>query len=193
MKRAALFLGLLFVAAFACSVSGFELREQRERLPEQGEIVRTIIVHEDREFSFVRPNEWKISLDPAERKATLRSRDYGATLVLQIQPEISALRAPVNLSALRQRVRERFRGAAVREEFTCYANDLQGPAFELQEQNAQGVTICYRVAFVPFAGGCVEFTLTAAASQAASARADFGVFLTSFNIESVSARAARTN
>jgi hypothetical protein len=190
MKISPCTFGLCLALSLAATQAAddFRLREKVENLPEIGEVRRSILTSDDREFSFVRPAGWSLKLDAGARKATFQSRDFGSTIVMQLTPEN---RAAAKSDEWRRQVTERFPEAHLDEMFPCYTDGLQGQAFDLREERGQNLVVCYRVAFVPFEGGTMEFTLITSSRMAPLARHAFGVFLTSLKTDSVPTAAGK--
>jgi hypothetical protein len=180
--RACLAVALIF--AVTTAVPAFELRTKKEKLPESGELTVSILQFHNLNFSFLAPRDWVMTPDAKNERIVLQSRDFAMRIVMQIRKADSTARLPSDLAELRQKVLEQIPNATITEESKCYASNLAGQAFDLQQQSDGQVTTCCRVAFVPFAGGWAEFTASASPKSWSTALAEFGAFLTSFNVES---------
>ena len=181
---------LWFVVVLALSAStaayGFQLLEKREQLPEAGERTVSVLRSRDLDFTFLCPTDWVMAADAGNEKIVFRSRDFAVRLVMQIRTGHSAARFPISAAELRKQVLDQIPGATIVEESKCYAGNLAGQAFDVRQQSPDRAITCCRMAFVPFSGGCVEFTLSSSPVGWPTAMAVFGSFLTSFNVDPIS-------
>jgi hypothetical protein len=180
--RACLAIALIF--AVTTAVPAFELRTKKEKLLESGELTISILQYHNLNFTFLGPRNWVTTPDAKNERIVLQSRDFAMRIVMQIHKADSTARLPSDPAELRKKVLEQIPDATITEESKCYASNLAGQAFNLQQQVDGQVTTCCRVAYVPFAGGWAEFTASASAPSWPTALAEFGAFLTSFNVES---------
>src|SRR4030095_16947573 len=113
--------------------------------------------------------------DAGNEKIVFRSRDFAVRMVMQIRRGGSAARFPISQAELRKQVLDQIPGATITEESKCYAGNLAGQNFDVLQKTPNVVTCC-RMAFVPFAGGCAEFTLSTSPVGWSAAVAVFGSF-----------------
>jgi hypothetical protein len=157
----------------------FQLVPTSVRIPERGEVPGMVILTESNRFEFILPLGWKVSSTTSERKITFDARDFKGTMAMKIVP------GPTNsmdIQVLRDELAVRFAGSKITEESQCYTSDGRGPAFDL-EWVINGNSVSVRIGFVPFAGGIIEFSLTATPENFGECRLPFGNLLTSFGVE----------
>ncbi|MBU6399188.1 MAG: hypothetical protein KGS61_02630 [Verrucomicrobia bacterium] len=183
-------LGLLLLASPLASADRFELRHQPLVIPERGTVTSTVIVAEQYEFSFVPPTGWRYEFDAKGRKITFFCYESNAAIGLRIVSRVNPAPDPLDRGALRRRVLGQFPGARIRAECDCYASDGSGPAFDLEETRANRPKWVRRLAFVPFPGGVLEFSLFAGPSEFDRFLESFGELLTSFRVRAIG-RASR--
>jgi hypothetical protein len=181
-KSATLCLALFVSLVPSQAADRFQLRERTEVVPEAGTLKCSVLTCDPWELSFLCPAGWAVNLDAPTKKVTFRADDHSATITMQICPDKPALRGSNSSEELRRHVTEKFPGARIAEAFTCHTGNLNGQAFDLHEKVSDQVFACYRVAWVPFAGGSMEFTLVSFATSAAQARKTFDSFISTFNV-----------
>jgi hypothetical protein len=82
----------------------------------------------------------------------------------------------------RERVLVRYPGARITSEFKCYTAGHDGLAFDFLRTVDSSLKAAYRLAFVPFDGGVVEFEMKASKAKFQKHQRAFGLLLNSFQI-----------
>lgn len=147
-------------------------------IPEAGFVTNTVLYTARHELTFLPPRHWKESFDTNALAFAWNSKDYATELRLRIASALQA--AELKPEELREKIRREYPKARVKEEFACHTGGGSGLAFDLEERGAQGLVTATRLAFVPFAGGMIEFTLVTPADRLQQNHLLFGHFLNSF-------------
>jgi hypothetical protein len=84
-------------------------------------------------------------------------------------------------------IADRFPDSTILEEFTSYANNSQGPTFDISFR-APPNQMCTRIFFLRFSGGSVEFAVTSSAEHFKNHQLTFGHFLNSIRISPIQKR-----
>jgi len=113
----------------------------------------------------------------------LTSPDLGAAITFQIFYLDPPPKPPIDLKKTRAEVLSRFPESKLVREIPCYLSALQGIAFDLERPGANDVRITTRHALIPFAGGMLEFSLTAPKAKFEHYRIAFSSLMTSFQVE----------
>lgn len=176
------FLVLSLALNSSSAADSFQIRERTEVLPEVGTLRCSVLSLDAWEFSFLRPNGWAVQTDAETKKITFCASDYSATLIMQVRPDNPALRSRNASAELKRQVIDKHPAAKIDETFPCYTGNLQGQAFDLQEKVGNNVSAHYRVAFVAFEGGSIEFTLITSATSLTKSRQSFDAFVSSVHV-----------
>ena len=184
------FLVLTLALVSSPAADSFQICERTEVLPEAGTLQCSVVNWDSWELTFLQPGGWAVQTDAASKKITFRAPDYSATLIMQVRPENPALRSRNQSGELKRQVSDKHPAAKIDEVFPCYTGNLPGQAFDLQEKMGDNVAAHYRLAFVTFEGGSLEFTLTTSAASLAKSRQSFDAFLSSVHINRVTSTAS---
>ena len=178
-------LALLLIALTPglAATEGFKLVSLPLHIPERGEVTSYAIMTESHRFSFLPPPNWKVKSDSKGQEVTLTPPDLMASIQFKITRPGPDLGEESQSSLLRTQIQTRYPGAVIIREFNCYTGGSQGLAFDLERVVQKKSKIAMRLAFVPFAGGRVEFNLTASAQKFEDYHRAFGNLLTSFRID----------
>jgi hypothetical protein len=184
LLRPALFSGapLLLVLAPLLAAQGYALHTESVTIPEQGAVTEYVLRIEDKEFRFIPRKKWSVRYDPAKRTATLLPPNLEAGLSFTITPAPGELLQNLNPERLRELILARYPGARITTESRCYAAGKAGLAFEFERMLEKETTAAFRIAFVPFDGGVIEFELKTTGSKLPAYHHTFGNLLNSFRV-----------
>lgn len=184
LLRSALFGGavLLLVLAPVQAADGYSLDTESVNIPERGEVTGYVLRVEDKEFRFIPPNKWSVRYDPAKKTVTLLPPDLEAGLSVTIATEPDESGGNLKPEQLRELILTRYPGARITAEFRCYAAGRAGLAFEFERMLEKETKAAFRIAFVPFEGGVIEFELKTTGSKLPAYHHTFGNLLNSFRI-----------
>ena len=156
-------------------------------LDEGGQLTQYAIQVRGYEFLFLPPENWKLSVDEAKNRIVFTSRDRTANLTFAVSWDLSKPSSQVDTSDVRKMIAERFPDSTILEEFTSYANNSQGPTFDISFR-APANQMCTRIFFLRFSGGSVEFSVTSSAENFKDHQVTFGHFLNSIRISPLEKR-----
>lgn len=176
----ALLLSALTITAAPSQAESVFITTRGVEIPEAGFVTNTVLYTARHELTFLPPLNWKESFDTNTLVFTWSSKDYATELRLRIASALQA--AELKPEELREKIRREYPRARVKEEFACHTGGGSGLAFDLEERGAQGLVTATRLAFVPFAGGMIEFTLVTPADRLQQNHLLFGHFLNSFRV-----------
>jgi hypothetical protein len=142
-----------------------DARFYQQNTPFSGEVTRGIIVAKESQFSFVLPSGFRRQVDAAERKISLTSTSYTASITAKIYETATDGQADLKPDTLRARALSLHKDAKVVDEFSASIESMSGPAFELEWVSEMGLRMTTRAAFVPYAAGHIEFTVQAPSSE----------------------------
>lgn len=174
----ALLLSALTMTAAPSQAESVFITTRGVEIPEAGFVTNTVLYTARHELTFLPPRHWKESFDTNALAFAWSSKDYATELRLRIASALQA--AELKPEELREKIRREYPKARVKEEFACHTGGGSGLAFDLEERGAQGLVTATRLAFVPFAGGMIEFTLVTPADRLQQNHLLFGHFLNSF-------------
>ena len=180
----ALFGGAVLLLALATvrAADGDALDTESVNIPERGEVTVYVLRVEGKEFRFIPPRTWSVRYDPAKKTVTLLPPDLDAGLSMTIAPEPDASRGSLKPEPLRELILTRYPEANITSEFRCYAAGKTGLAFEFERMLEKETKAAFRIAFVPFDGGVIEFELKTTGSKLPAYHHIFGNLLNSFRI-----------
>jgi hypothetical protein len=182
--RSTLFCGAFvwFVLAPGQAAEGYALSTEAVNIPERGEVIGYVLRVEDKEFRFIPPSKWSVKYDPTRKTATLLPPDLGAGLSFTIASESDGRGEDLKLEGLRDLILTRYPEAQITAEFKCYSAGKAGFAFEFERLVEKETKAAFRVAFVPFDGGVIEFELKTTGSKLPAYHHIFGNLLNSFRV-----------
>ena len=164
----------------------FQLITGFVEIAERGRVPSYIILTESNRFTFLPPPGWNISHNASERKVTLVPKDLGASLSFSILPADTAAGKALSVEELKDQLLVRFPDAKIVRDSPCFSGGNTGRAFDLERLVGKKSPVSMRVAIVPFQGGKLEFSLTAATPSFPKYQQTFGALLGSFQIEPAS-------
>ena len=173
-------LRLALATAHAAETNALET--ETVNIPERGEVTIYVLRIEGKEFRFYPPNKWSVRYDPAKKTVTLLPPNLDAGLSITIAPEPDASRGSLKPEPLRELILTRYPEANITSEFRCYAAGKTGLAFEFERMLEKETKAAFRLAFVPFEGGVIEFELKTTGSKLPAYHHIFGNLLNSFRI-----------
>jgi len=182
----ALFCGalLLIVLAPGQAAEGDDaLSTESVDIPERGEVIGYVLRVEEREFRFIPPAKWSVKYDPVKKTATLVPPDLGAGLSFTIAARPDGSGGDLKPEQLRDLILTRYPESQITAEFKCYLAGKDGLAFDFEQVVEKETKAAFRVAFVPFDGGVIEFELKTTGSKLSAYHHAFGNLLNSFHVE----------
>jgi hypothetical protein len=153
-------------------------------IPERGPVTSYVLEQSEHRFAFLPPPEWRLNLEASRDKLTMLPKSLTASISFTIQVVPTNQPSSLDASWLRGQLVRRFDNVEIIREFPCYTSDRKGLAFDVEKAAANGTKMAYRVAFVPYPGGLIEFVLAAPARKVVDYHFAFANLLTSFRIES---------
>jgi hypothetical protein len=138
-----------------------KLRLYQEEIPHAGQITRAILLAETNQFSFVVPLGFRSQAEQSQKRIILTSRDHACSIVMQVHESPTRSTPKLKPEEHRAQVLSRYPGAKIVDEFTASIESQSGPAFEVEWQPQVGGLTATRLAFVPYAGGYLEFVINA--------------------------------
>ncbi|HKS37627.1 MAG TPA: hypothetical protein VJW76_10590 [Verrucomicrobiae bacterium] len=162
------------------------LKSETVNIPERGEVTGYVVRVVGREFRFIPPNKWSVKYDPVKKTATLLPPDLEAGLSFTMTTALDAPGEDLKPDRLRDLILTRYPEASITAEFKCYAAGKTGLAFEFEQVIEKETKAAFRLAFVPFDGGVIEFELKTTGSKLPAYHHAFGNLLNSFRIDRVS-------
>ena len=134
-------------------------------------------------FSFIPPARWSVKYDPAKKAATILPPNLEAGITFVIAFEGAESRPDMNTKRLREKLLKRYPDARITEEFKCYTSGNDGLAFDFERVVDKEVRAAFRLAFIAFETGTVEFELKTSSEQFPKYNHTFGNLLNSFRIK----------
>lgn len=176
-------------ALCAVSISGEPLRPAEEfrlfsetiRGAEDNEITRCVLVVEGRKFFFIPPARWSVKIDSAKGTIRLQPEDLKAGITVKFVPEPNGDSPELSRVELRERILERHPDARLVKEFEFSTEGRTGLVFDVERTMDRSIRSSVRTAFLPCAGGRMEFELTTPADRLADYHVMFGRLLNSFH------------
>ena len=179
-------LWLVCVTAFCCSrvtaAEAHRLYSHVVTIPERGDVTGYVLCVEDTKFSFVPPVNWSVKYDPEKKATTLLPLDLDVGISFVTVFQSAEPRPELNAERLREKLLERYPDALIREQFKCYASGKEGLAFDFERVMEKEVRVAFRVAFVAFDDGIVEFEMKTSSDRFPKYHHAFGNLLNSFRI-----------
>jgi hypothetical protein len=173
---------LLLALATAHAVDGSALDTETVNIPERGEVTIYVLRIEGKEFRFIPPNKWSVRFDPPKKTVTLLPPDLNAGLSIAIVTEPDESEKSLKPEPLRELILTRYPESKITAEFSCHAAGKAGLAFEFERMLEKETKAAFRIAFVPFDGGVIEFELRTTGSKLPDYHHIFGNVLNSFRI-----------
>ncbi len=171
---------LLAVSASLSAAETFRLGTRSEEIPEAGAVKFTTLSAGLNEYVFLPPPGWKTEPDSKTATVTWTSPDFRSLLRLRVPLGDSETIPKPNADELRVLATESKAENKIVEESPCYTAGLAGLAFDIERTTDTKAAIRMRRAFVPVAGGFVEFTVSGPADEFQNRQSDLSRFLNSF-------------
>jgi len=121
--------------------------------------------------------------DASGKTIQLIPQNLNAGITLRITLAEEKGRPSLDPNKLREVVLERYPGARITNQFTCYTSAEKGIAFDFERTVQTNTRAAGRMAFVSFDAGTIEFELTTLADKLPDYRLTFGAVMTSFHVE----------
>lgn len=174
------------ILAGPCPVRGaedFRLVPRPIEIPERGIVRGYNLLVPGTRFFFLPPEGWKIRTDSEEKKINLTTADLAVLISVKVHAKDLTNLIGSTLEERRIKVLEKFTGGRITNEFTAYSSGGQGPAYDVTGFALNKKNMAARVAFIPYPGGTIEFTLQTSFERFAANTFAFGNLLTSFKSE----------
>ena len=169
---------LVFAASAADS---FRCEATVLREPEMGEVPAYRLTLGTKEYVFLPPRDWGMAVAAPQYMVTLRPSNRDATITIHWLTGGGLGGVSQARPDAREDLFKQFSNVTIKEEFPCYTGASQGKGFVLEWFAVAGHPMASRVAWVPCAGGRLEFVLTSQAGSLAAYQSAFGSLLTSFH------------
>lgn len=177
--------GLLICAGPVLQAHGrpWQLLPCRLTIPERGPVTGYHLIADQRVYTFLPPEHWRLRLDPDRKTLRVVAPDSTAQISLTLFPN-RKLPPLAATNAWRTLIAREYLGATVTETFSAYCANQSGPAFDLKQRTMAGNTLRRRVAFFSLPPGTIEFRLSTSATTFPKRKLFFSWFLSSFQVES---------
>ena len=165
------------LGALMAQAESFALARRPIEIAERGVLMETVLSTTNRDFSFLPPPGWSMTVNTNEGRVTWLWQDLSSTINLRLY---SGLSAPTG--GQREDILRRFPEAKIHGESVCYTSGHQGRAFDLECTVQGGYVRETRLAWVCYGGGVVEIELTCASEFFPRHQQVFNELLNSFRI-----------
>ncbi|HXT42099.1 MAG TPA: hypothetical protein VN887_18975 [Candidatus Angelobacter sp.] len=165
------------------SAAGLRLSSETTYIAEVGLVTNYSLTGERRRLSFIPPPGWSVKPDASGKTIQLIPQNLNAGITLRITLAEEKGRPSLDPNKLREVVLERYPGARITNQFTCYTSAEKGIAFDFERTVQTNTRAAGRMAFVSFDAGTIEFELTTLADKLPDYRLTFGAVMTSFHVE----------
>ena len=163
----------------------YGLTKRFEFIPERGIVDRCAWRTEDAVVSFIPPADWDIAVKIQEKKLTLRYVPFLSGITIRVATNTpGSFPVWATAEALRNQTIGKFPEALIREEFVGYSQAGSGPVIDIEVFRGASRS-CYRVAWVPFNGGLIEFELASPERYLVMCHGAWSLVLGSFRIEPI--------
>ncbi len=183
---------LLALAPGLDAADTFRLGTRSEEIAEAGTVKFTTLTTALNEYVFQPPPGWKSEPNAGASTITWTSPDFRSLLRLKVPSGENETVPKLKAEELRPLATESKAENKIVEESPCYTAGLSGLAFDIERVTETKATLRLRRAFVPVAGGVVEFTLSCPLDEFPSRQSDLSRFLNSFRVSRAAPRAAAT-
>src|SRR5262245_59474674 len=157
--------------------TSLELRRTVEFAPEVGQVVIYIAEEKAARFSFSAPLNWNVKFDSELGAIKLAPQDLKAWITIKISEG-----KPANAAEMRRRAEAAFPAVQIGDGIKCYTAFGEGESFEFLDMSSDGVALKRQLAYVPFAGGTIEFLLSSRPEDFSVQQNALGQLLTSFKL-----------
>ena len=166
----------------------FRLYKRPLVISERGMVTSYVLQTSKARFSFLPPLNWAVKENPTTKEVVMMARNLITSIrfkIVEAEPEATK---EARVAQWRQAVLDKHPDGKITAEFPCYTGKVEGTALDLERIAANKTKVFTRLAFIPLPGGRVEFDLTTTSGNLADTRLAFGNFLTSFRVESATAK-----
>jgi hypothetical protein len=150
-------------AAARAEEEAFRLVTRKSTIHEAGEVVSFLILADGREFSFLPPPGWQSRVEEDRgRRLNFTAADGAARIDIELHGHAEGEAADPDRDGAREFIAGQYPGGTILREYTCYASELKGVAFDLERTAANGTRVRTRVALIPYPEGRMRVDLTTA-------------------------------
>jgi hypothetical protein len=174
---------LLFAAPKASAQNEFKLKPHAIVMPEGGSINGFAIEFQTNRVIFRPPYEWQIRTEAAEKRVTMMPSDRTASLMMQFVPEATGKKPEIPIDKLREKVKVRFEGGKIFEEFVFHGGAGPAQSFDVDRGTNASNKVLSRIAFLPIEGFLVEITMTSLPKDFPTHLHSFANLMGSFTLE----------
>ena len=150
-------------------------------IAERGEVKGYMLLTESNELSFLPPHEWKQQARLDRCEVIFLSPDLTSSLTLQLID--GHVTNGWSWEAVRGTLAQRFPNGRIKDELECYACDVIGRAYDIEETGGAGGKMVTRIATVPCQSATLEIRLTAPKSRFPLLNNSYGVFMASLRLK----------
>ena len=154
---------LCFAARPGAAQGNFELLKTYLKFPEMQPQASFTLVTYEQQITFLAPRDSTVQLYNGEVQFTFK--DDHCIFKLRLSTNSPSLASSEGWDALRGRVVERFSGSDVGPATLLNTSCLPGCSFLINEKTAYNTKLKTQLAYVPFQGGMLEFSLTSATDK----------------------------
>jgi hypothetical protein len=145
--------------------------------PDGRQVQRVFLTAGTNKFGFVVPEGFRVDASKPQT-IVLSDADFSCFITLKLlDPPAEAGKSEIEIC--RNLASNRFPGGAISDEFTEFAMNRSGPAFDLRWKNSGGMSQSARIAYVPAASGILELSLLTISDKFAENRGVFTSVLSS--------------
>jgi hypothetical protein len=170
---------LVALGAAALGAMAFEVSNVQEEIPEAGTFTRTRVTEGKTVFSFIAPNEWTASMEPADKLYSLHSGKLDATFNLRLLTN----NYPASAAKFKEQVAAAFNDVNVADEFSAASGSGGGYGLDMRHVVAGKFGMNTRVAVFPTPEGALEVSLSTPSRTIESLHSTWVAFLNSVRIE----------
>ncbi len=172
----------LFCRPAGAAQGRFELLKTYMKFPEMQPQASFTLVNDEHQITFLPPRDSTVQLHNGEVEFTFK--DDHCIFKLRLSTNSPSLAGPDGWDELRGRVAERFFSADISPATLLNTSCLPGCSFLINEKTAYNTKLKTELAYVPFQGGMLEFTLTSATDKGFDAeKLAFNRFVQSLRVE----------
>jgi len=166
----------------------FRLYKRPLLIPERGTVQSYVLETPDCQFSFLPPPNWVVKENASREEVVMMARDFTTGIRFKILSSKTGTDGRFDVEDRRRQVFASYPGAKITGEFPCYASNARGIGFDLERTVGKRLKIATRLSYIPVPTGWLEFSLTTPSEKLEQHGFAFGNFLTSFRLESISAK-----
>jgi hypothetical protein len=130
-------------------------------------------------FVFVVPTDFRMDASSSE-KVVLSDGSYSCFITIRFAGPLPADSKGLSTDFCRDLTLSHYPGARILNQYSEFAGNYNGPAFDLQWTNSNGANQSARMVFVPSSAGILEFSVLSNSNKFKDAQSCFKVLLASF-------------